>query len=108
VVAALQMVQSRFATAVTAAWYPIKHLAPVRTFHEAVRFAGLSDVVVAELWLREPTDPARLNGCGLLVRNVPFRFEAEAAPILDSLLTRLGAAELGEGFAVRRLTPEHG
>ena len=108
VVAALQTAQSRFATATTAAWYPIKHLAPVRTFHEAVRFAGLRDVVTAELWLREPTDPARLNGCGLLVRNAPFRFEAEATPILEGLLARLGAREPGEGFAVRRLTPEHG
>ncbi len=108
VVAALQTVQSRFATAITAVWYPIKHLAPVRTFHEAVRFAGLHDVVVGELWLREPTDPARLNGCGLLVRNAPFRFEAETALILDGLLTCLGVREPGEGFAVRRLTPEHG
>ncbi len=108
VVAGLQAAQSRFATATTAAWYPIKHLAPVRTFHEAVRFAGLRDVVTAELWLREPTDPARLNGCGLLVRNAPFRFEAEAAAILEGLLARLGAREPGEGFAVRRLTPEHG
>jgi len=108
VVAALQTAQSRFATATTAAWYPIKHLAPVRTFHEGVRFAGLRDVVTAELWLREPTDPARLNGCGLLVRNAPFRFEAEATPILEGLLARLGAREPGEGFAVRRLTPEHG
>jgi len=108
VVAALQTVQSRFAAAVTAAWYPIKHLAPVRTFHEAIRFAGLHDVVAAELWLREPTDPARLNGCGLLVRSPPFRFEAEAGPILDGLLARMGSREPGEGCRVLRLTPEHG
>lgn len=108
VVAGLRTVQARFPTAVAAAWYPIKHRAPVRTFHEAVRFAGLPDVVAAELWLREPTDPARLNGCGLLVRNPPYRFEEEALPILQALLARLGASEPGEGVAVQRITAEHG
>src|SRR5208283_2213802 len=80
---------ARFATGVLAAWYPIKHRAPVRAFHDAIRESGLRDVVAAELWLREPTDPGRLNGCGLLVVNPPYRFEAEAAPILDALLARL-------------------
>lgn len=97
---------SRFATGVFAAWYPIKHRAPVRAFHEAVRAAGLRDVVCAELWLREPTDPTRLNGCGLLVRNPPWPFEQEAAPILSALLDRLGDREPGEGTAVLRLTDE--
>ncbi|MBE7159046.1 MAG: 23S rRNA (adenine(2030)-N(6))-methyltransferase RlmJ, partial [Rhodospirillales bacterium] len=74
---------AKFATGVFAAWYPIKHRAPVRAFHDAVRTARLRDVVAAELHLREPADPARLNGCGLLVVNPPWRFEAEAPPILD-------------------------
>ncbi len=79
VVAALQDGAARFDTGVYAAWYPIKHRAPVTTFHEAVGLAGLRDVVAAELWLRRPLDPAVLNGCGLLVRNAPFGFEAAAA-----------------------------
>ncbi len=67
---ALATVAARFPGAIVAGWYPIKHRAPVRALHEAV--AGVRDVVAAELWLREPTDPARLNGNGLLVRNPPF------------------------------------
>lgn len=106
VLAGLRTGLARFATGVFAAWYPIKHRAPVRDFHDAVRASGMRDVVAVELRLREPTDPARLNGCGLLVVNPPFRFEAEAAPILEALLRLLGDREPGEGTAVLRLADE--
>ena len=40
-------------------------------FRDALRATGVRDVVAPEMWLREPTDPRRLNGSGLLV--VPVR-----------------------------------
>jgi 23S rRNA (adenine2030-N6)-methyltransferase len=104
--AGLRLAHARFATGVYAAWYPIKHRAPVRAFHAALRESGLRDIVAAELCLREPLDPARLNGCGLLVVNPPFRFEAEATPILAALLERLGTGEPGAGIALERLADE--
>jgi 23S rRNA (adenine2030-N6)-methyltransferase len=97
---------ARFPRGVFAAWYPIKHRAPVRAFHQALRDAGLRDVVAAELWLRAPLDAARLNGCGLVVVNPPFRFEIELPPVLDALLARLGMREAGEGSAVLRIADE--
>lgn len=96
----------RFSNGVFAAWYPIKHRAPVRAFHWAVRDGGIRDVVAAELLLRQPTDPARLNGCGLLVVNPPHGFEPAAGPMLAALLHRLGEREPGEGSAVLRLVDE--
>jgi 23S rRNA (adenine2030-N6)-methyltransferase len=53
-------------------------------------------------------DAARLNGCGLVVINPPFRFEAEVPPILTALLARLGDGEPGAGVAVDRLAQEAG
>ncbi len=97
---------ARFPTGVFAAWYPIKHRAPVRAFRLALRDSGLRDIVAAELWLREPLDAARLNGCGLLVVNPPFGFTAAAEPILAALLARLGTGEAGQGFAVERIADE--
>ena len=88
------------------AWYPIKHRAPVRAFHDALRTSGLRDIVAAEFLLREPLDAARLNGCGLLVINPPYRFEAEALPVLDTLLSRLGIGEPGASVAIHRLADE--
>jgi 23S rRNA (adenine2030-N6)-methyltransferase len=96
----------RFRTGVFAAWYPVKHRAPIRAFHLALRESGMRDVVAAELWLREPLDPTRLNGCGLLVVNPPFRFETEARPILQALLARLGSGEPGAGVSIARLADE--
>jgi len=96
----------RFRTGVFAAWYPIKHRAPIRLFLAAMQASGVRDIVAAELLLREPIDPARLNGCGMLVVNPPYRFETEATPILAALLDRLGAREPGEGVNMVRLVDE--
>ncbi len=97
---------ARFRTGVFAAWYPIKHRAPVRTFFAVMRRAGIRDVVAAELLLREPLNPARLNGCGMLVINPPYRFETDAMAILAALLDRLGTREAGEGAEMIRLVDE--
>lgn len=97
---------ARFRNGVLAAWYPVKHRAPVRALFDALRSTGMRDIVTAELCLREPLDPARLNGCGLVVVNPPFRFEAEVPEILDTLLQRLGSGEPGAGTAVLRLADE--
>lgn len=86
-----------------AAWYPAKRRASVRAF-----FASLTvpDVIAAELLLREPIDPARLNGCGMVIVNPPYRFEDEAQPIMDALLNRLGTREAGEAATIARLADE--
>jgi 23S rRNA (adenine2030-N6)-methyltransferase len=103
---ALTTAQARFRGGVFAAWYPIKHRAPVRGLHIALRDSGLRHVVAAELCLREPLDPSRLNGCGLIVVNPPFGFEAAAESILPALLTALGTIEDGAFTAVETLVGE--
>jgi 23S rRNA (adenine2030-N6)-methyltransferase len=104
--AGIALVAHRFRAAIQACWYPIKHRAPVRAFHAALREGGVADLFAAELWLREPTDPARLNGCGLLLVRPPFRFEEEGGAILAALLDRLGEGEPGQGWAMTRIAPE--
>ena len=96
----------KFRDGVIAAWYPIKHRSPVRAFHQALADAGLRDIVAAEFFLREPTDPQRLNGSGLLVVNPPYGFEDAALPILDALVARIGDGEAGQGRAFMRIAGE--
>jgi 23S rRNA (adenine2030-N6)-methyltransferase len=103
---AFRLLHRRFRAGVVAAWYPIKHRAPVRAFADALREAGLRDILAAELWLREPTDPARLNGCGVMVMNPPYGFAAEAAAILSALLARLSDGEPGAGTEVKAVADE--
>ncbi len=94
-IAALRSAHRAAPTLVLAAWYPVKHLAPVRGFRDAVTEAGLPRRVDAALYLRPPLDPQRLNGSGLMVINAPYRFDEEAGPILAALRDRL--ADAGEG-----------
>ena len=100
---AMRVARQKMPGATVLAWYPIKHRAPVRALHASVT---VPDVVAAELWLREPLDPGRLNGCGLLIGNPPFGFEDGVTPILAALLKRLGTRDPGEGFGVVRVTGE--
>ncbi len=96
---------ARFPTGVFAAWYPIKHRAPTRAFHNAMQQSGIKDIVVAEFWLRPAIDAARLNGCGLLVINPPYGFEAAASDIMAALVARL-ADDFDAGFDVARIVNE--
>jgi 23S rRNA (adenine2030-N6)-methyltransferase len=105
---ALQLAHRKFPAAVTLLWYPIKSRAAPRALHDAVKLSGLSDVVAAELWLREPTDAARLNGCGVLVVNPPYGFTEAAGEILAALLPRLSDNEEGAGHAVLHVADELG
>jgi 23S rRNA (adenine2030-N6)-methyltransferase len=83
----------RFAPGIFAAWYPIKHLASVRSFLADVESSSIRDIIAVELHLRAATDPSRLNGCGLLVINPPFGFESQAGPIASAVLDSLGGNE---------------
>ncbi|ACI50090.1 protein of unknown function DUF519 [Gluconacetobacter diazotrophicus PA1 5] len=94
----------RFATGIIAAWYPIKHRAPVRAFLDSLRESGMRDIVALELTLRPPLDPSRLNGSGLVVVNPPFGFLDQALPALRAL-AHLSPDGTGEA-AVTRIVEE--
>lgn len=96
----------RFPQGIVAAWFPIKHRAPTRVFLESLLASPLRDIVIAELTLREPVDPARLNGCALAIVNPPYLFDQTAEPILAALLDRLGNNESGQSASLVRLKDE--
>lgn len=91
--AALDAARRKFPTGVFAAWYPVKHRAPVRDFLADLAGRRIPDMIACELLLRPPLDPARLNGSGLLIVNPPYGFEADATPILAALRATLADAD---------------
>jgi 23S rRNA (adenine2030-N6)-methyltransferase len=97
---------ARFGHAVSAAWYPVKHMAAVRSFQAGLASSGIRDIVAVELHLREPTNPSLLNGCGLIVINPPYQFEDRARAIAAAILTELGDDEVGAVAFVARLADE--
>ncbi len=105
-VTGLQRGHARFRHGVFASWYPIKQLAAVRAFHADLMSSGIRDIVAMELYLRDATNPDRLNGCGLAVINPPYQFEEKARAIADAVLEGLGGGEAGAGTAVIRLVNE--
>ena len=102
----LKLAHRRFGQGVLAAWYPVKARAQVRGLHDAMRASGVRDVVAVEVYVREPLDAARLNGCGLVVVNPPFGFVRAMRIVLAALLAGLGTGEMGAGFNVVRLSDE--
>ena len=73
---------------------------------DTMRMAPIRDIIAVELHLREPLDPSRLNGCGLLIINPPYRFESEASAIAEAVLRCLGATEPGASTQIVRVTDE--
>lgn len=87
---AIALSRQRLRGAIVAAWYPVKHRTPVRAFFNQLQDMGERKILTAELMLRPPTDPSRLNGSGLLIANPPWQFEKTASEITSKLATYLG------------------
>jgi 23S rRNA (adenine2030-N6)-methyltransferase len=102
--AALDAAWRKFPSAVYAAWYPVKHRAPVRDLFDDLASRRITDVIACEVMFRPPLDPARLNGCGVLIVNPPYGFEATARPSLTALHQALG--EPGGSINITRLADE--
>ncbi|HTY67531.1 MAG TPA: 23S rRNA (adenine(2030)-N(6))-methyltransferase RlmJ [Alphaproteobacteria bacterium] len=95
----------RWATGQFLLWYPIKGRAPVAAFHGDLKSAGIARILIAELLLRPATDPERLNGCGLVLINPPWRMDATLSALLPKLARLFGAAR-GAGARVEWLVAE--
>ena len=88
---------AQWPNAIYAIWYPIKLRESVIPFKRWLRdHCGTSDVLVAEILLHPDNSPLRLNGCGTVIVNPPWRFERN----LDDWLPRL-AERLGNGAHAR-------
>lgn len=102
--AALAKAHRRWPTGVYALWYPIKERAAVWRFHEAVEKAGIPRVLVAELTTHPDDTHQRLNGCGMLIVNPPWRLDAALRTLLPAIHAQLPGT--GGGARVDWLAPE--
>ncbi|MEZ5442064.1 MAG: 23S rRNA (adenine(2030)-N(6))-methyltransferase RlmJ [Lysobacterales bacterium] len=97
IVRQLHLAWQRWPTGVYAIWYPIKLRQTIGRFHRRLQDTGMTRMLVGELCLHPDDSALRLNGCGMLLVNPPWRFEQTLAEILDALL-----AHLGQGRYARR------
>jgi 23S rRNA (adenine2030-N6)-methyltransferase len=95
---ALEDAVRRFETGTYLIWYPIKDPKLTNRFHRAITESCPRDCLIAEVMLRTPRHPDKLNGCGLAIVNPPWQLEEQLAVVLPVLADRLGQ---GEGAAYR-------
>jgi 23S rRNA (adenine2030-N6)-methyltransferase len=86
----------RFATGVYAVWFPIKELKSVQRFYKNLKSLKIPKMLLIE-FIRNKKYPAnRLNGCGLILINPPWKVEAQLQEGLPLLLEYLGYASQGK------------
>ncbi len=94
-VGAIADAHERWATGVYAIWYPLMEPPTMRAFERELAATAIRKILQLELAVRPERWTASLRGCGMLVVNPPFRFDAAAGPLLDWLWRALAPA--GEG-----------
>ena len=101
----LHVAHERWDSGMYALWYPIKSRPPVERFHRMLVATGISKILLAE-FSPYPEDMAlRLNGCGMVVINPPWKLDATLDSLLPALLDRLRQHPAGRS-TVTWLVPE--
>jgi 23S rRNA (adenine2030-N6)-methyltransferase len=101
---ALKTAHVRWPTGIYAIWYPIKQREATRPFLRWFAANGMRKTLVAELLVHADDSPLRLNGCGMVIVNVPWRFDdqlRDLLPLLQKELSREPAASTRVDWLVR-------
>ncbi len=85
----------RLPQGVFAIWYPITQRARVNGFFREIQGVDLPPTVAVELTIAGEDAGIKMRGCGLLIVNPPWQFEAEVAADLAELTERLAQAPGG-------------
>lgn len=95
----------RFPSGVFAVWYPLTERARVHEFLAAIEGIRPPPTLVAELAIAPDGSARKLKGCGLVIVNPPWRFDANALAALQFLAPVLGR-EPGAAARITWLVPE--
>jgi 23S rRNA (adenine2030-N6)-methyltransferase len=95
----------RFATGIHALWYPLMEPPAMLAFERSILATRIRKILQLELAVRNAGGDGPLRGCGMLVVNAPFGFEATARSIVEWLWPALSETGQGGQF-VRWLAPE--
>ena len=94
--AALADALQRWPSGMYAVWYPIKLRQHVLPFHRWFAERGVKKTLVAELLLHPDNSALRLNGCGMLLVNPPWKFDRQLEELLPALIQRLAQGRFGQ------------
>ncbi len=102
--AALGAALDRWATGIYAIWYPIKLRQQALPFKRWFERSGIPKVLDTQLLLHPDNSALRLNGCGMVIVNPPWKFENQLTELLGVLQQHLAQGRFGH-HEVQWLTP---
>ena len=86
IAAGLKVAHERWSSGIYALWYPIKDRPPIDRFHRALTATGIRRMLLAEFAPYPEDSSFRLNGCGMIVVNPPWKLEETLRQLLPELL----------------------
>lgn len=95
----LVQAMKRWPTGLYALWYPIKARAAIDRFHADLAMLGLPKTLAADIWIRGGDAPDRLNGCGLVLINPPWKLDEALGRLMPWLAATLGEADASSRLA---------
>ncbi len=93
---ALAAAYARWPTGIYAIWYPIKLRQLTLPFLRWFTRHKIPKVLCAELLLHPDNSALRLNGCGMIIVNPPWKFEQQLAELLPALRQHLSQGRFGQ------------
>ena len=101
----LAVAHRKWASGIYMLWYPIKGRPEPDALAKRLRRGGTPKMLRVELTVAPLSDPTRLNGCGLILVNPPWKLENELSTLLPALAAVLGRQGKG-GHRLDWLTSE--
>jgi 23S rRNA (adenine2030-N6)-methyltransferase len=92
---ALQAAYARWPTGIYAIWYPIKQREATRPFLRWFTAHDIRKTLVAELLVHADDSPLRLNGCGMVIVNAPWKFDEQLRDLLPQVHKHLSHESKG-------------
>jgi 23S rRNA (adenine2030-N6)-methyltransferase len=93
---ALSKALTRWPTGIYAIWYPIKLRQQTLPFRRWFVRRKIPKTLCAELLLHPDNSALRLNGCGMILINPPWKFDRLLAELLPALRELLAQSRFGE------------
>lgn len=93
---ALAQAHARWPTGIYAIWYPIKLRQQTLPFQRWLVSQKIPKVLCAELLLHPDNSALRLNGCGMIIVNPPWKFERQLGELLPALREHLAQGRFGQ------------
>ena len=104
--AALAQATERWPTGTYAIWYPIKLRQQTAPFQRWFAQKKIPKTLCAELLLHPDNSALRLNGCGMIIVNPPWKFDRLLEELLPALRNHLAEGRFGQ-HRVEWLTGEN-